>query len=184
MHDAPCSLAVADPFIPSGQAEIKSMGEFMRLSRVPVCVVTNEERVAKALAECGNIAVVRMRRDPEKVVASKLVALFHPEAPKDDAGRARRAAAVAKARRAAAVSGGNLTHAVTQMSFATRFPGYEPDALEGPPPPRPSDAALISKAERLSSIEDALAFSHRRSDADLLDRRVPAALLDALTPLL
>ena len=44
VHLSPATVAVADPFIPSGESEIKSMGDFMRTSNVPVCVVTNEVR--------------------------------------------------------------------------------------------------------------------------------------------
>lgn len=142
---------VLDPFEPSPQGrkgEIDRLHRLSMASRSPILVATNDEGAAEALLQTTKGARVIARREDEMRIRKKLFAIEHPgKRPKDvDEG------VLEAIRRAAAVSGGNLTHAMTQLRWSVAS-GAPPEPLELPDR-APADEGLAIKRVR-ERLEDA-----------------------------
>ena len=137
---------VLDPFDPSPQGrkgEIDRLHALSKVSRSPILVVTNDEATAEALINTTRGARVIARREDEMRIRKNLFAIEHPGKRPQDVSEA----ILEAIRRAATASGGNLTHAATQLRWSVAS-GAPPEPLELPDRARADEGLAVKRARQ------------------------------------
>ena len=195
-------LAVADPFVSGRAAETRAMVNMLQRSKVPIVLVLNASSFTltgrskgavssfiRTASKSRSVEIIRVQRDDARTIASKLACLFNIR--REDESRVHLARACAES------CAGNLTHAVTQMEFCSRFKGAQPCPIhsemdiDGESNDKPSapvfDAAMTSSAIAdpkdldAHQLDSMLMASCMGSDIDvMMASHLPAVVIQEL----
>ena len=191
-------LAVADPFVSGRAAETRAMVNMLQRSKVPIVLVLNASSFTltgrskgaassfiRTASKSRSVEIIRVQRDDARTIASKLACLFNIR--REDESRVHLARACAES------CAGNLTHAVTQMDFCTRFKGAQPCPIhsemdmDGEPNDKPSapvfDAAMMTSSAIADpkDLDSMLMAACMGSDIDvMMASHLPAVVIQEL----